>query len=145
VRNVLLLCVLLCAAACAHKNKRVYDFTPQQRPLIKRALLPYVTHAQLGFDAKINRYVVSWSSPTLEELPAGVRLVGYTIYYETELGFFSRKPDIFVKADVRSCVIDVVSTAGHGCACALAPLFCDKNGRDIAGFMRVVRSAAQKR
>ena len=140
MRTAFLLSLLLCVAACARKNKHIYDFIPSQRPLIKRALLPYVTRAQLVFDEKINCYVLTWTAPQLGRLPPGMHFCGYTIYYETALGFFSRKPDLFVKSDVTSCAIDVAYTPARRRACALAPLFCDQDNREVVGYMHVVRS-----
>lgn len=123
-------------AACARKNRRVYDFSAPPQPSVSRVALPYVSYLSATYDGAMARYRLTWAPLSMFGAPAGIRFVGYNIYRGTLLGFSPRLAQLQVPPGTHSCVIEVGSSEKKQLF-GVAPLFYDDLGREIVGLQTV--------
>ncbi len=125
-------------AACARKNRRVYDFRPAQSAPMQRVTLPYLKKLDAAYDKELGQYVLAWQPLSLWDVPTGLRFLGYNIYQGTEMCLFPRQPFLQVPPGVYSSGVSSMQVCiSHHCSFAIAPVFYDQEGREIIGLMTV--------
>ena len=129
------LLLLFLVPSCARKNSHVYDFVRNPPPCRRqRITLPYVQRLQGFYDPTHQRYVLTWSPISLEELPEGIHFLGYNFYRATGLGFLPKRPCLQIPAGMHSTEMKATAAVE---LFGIAPLFVDALNREITGLITV--------
>lgn len=137
-RNFYLLLVallLFLVPSCARKNSHVYDFVRNPQPSPRRRItLPYVHRLDGFYNSSHQRYVLTWPSVSLEELPKDIHFLGYNLYRGTGLGFLPKRPCLQLPAGTDSTEMKATAAVE---LFGIAPLFVDTFNRELIGLITI--------